>query len=121
MPDANTPNYARSPTVAEEYPGNCNLDIILAIPVADTSILSGVHDHEHENESDETIGQRSYASLSTGKTGVGWNPNYHHLGWTCPVTVPSSKLENFLSGTEAACLGDGSHVCYIERSTRLFP
>lgn len=46
VPDANTPNYARSPTVAEEYPGNCNLDIILAIPVADASILSGVHDQK---------------------------------------------------------------------------
>lgn len=46
VPDANTPNYARSQTVAEEYPGNCNLDIIFAIPVADASILPGVHDQK---------------------------------------------------------------------------
>lgn len=38
--------YAKSPTIAEECPGNCNSDIILAIPVADSSILFGVHDQK---------------------------------------------------------------------------
>lgn len=46
VPDAKTPNYARSPAVAKEYHGNCNSDIILAIPMADASILSCVHDQK---------------------------------------------------------------------------
>lgn len=44
VPDCITPNYVRSPAIAEEYPGSYNTDIVLAIPVAGSGILSCIDD-----------------------------------------------------------------------------